>query len=158
MAQATRSFTVLDTPQHVWSALADFSRWSRYLRIRNAQKTSGWGSVLEPRGACAQGTPLAMLADGRVVQEWVIESWRPAEQLRVASREWHGTPLFAMRSSIQAALSSTSPAETQVQLSIDLSFCDPSWGWLLNFCPMRSVLDRALVDFEKGLLDALAGA
>lgn len=157
MAKAAHSFCVLDTQPRVWAALSDFRLWNRYLRMPDARKR-GWGNAMAVRAGSGQGMQLAMLIDGQLVQDWVVEAWRPPEGMRLANRKCYGPPRAAMTASFEAAVAQVSSAETRVDLAFEASFCDPSWGWLLNLCPIKSQLKLALTRMERGLLDVLSGA
>jgi hypothetical protein len=157
MARASHEFGVLDPPERVWAAISDFSRWNRYLKIPDARKR-GWGDSFAVRAGSGQGMDLAMLCDGDIVQDWIVEVWEPPQRLRLASRACYTHPMKAMASSIDFTLASVSAAETRVSIVLETSFTDPTYGWFLNLVPMRGELAKALERMSAGILDVLQGA
>lgn len=159
MATATRTFTVMDTPERVWAVLSDLPRWNRLFAMEDAQKR-GWGDRFTPRGAAGPGARLAMVdGAGRVYQDWEVEDWTPGQRLKLASRSYHSeNSMVEMASTIEARITPISQLETQVELRFDAAFSHPVWSLMLAIIPLRGHLSRVLFRMEKGLISALSGA
>lgn len=157
MARAVYEFGVLDGTERVWAAISDFSRWDRYLKIPDARKR-GWGDSFTVRAGSGQGMELAMLSDGDLIQDWIVEVWDPPRRLRLASRACYGNPMAATSASIDFTLTQASAAETRVAITLETKFTEPTFGWFFNLVPVGDQLKKALERMSAGILEVLEGA
>lgn len=154
MAQAKRTFSVLEPAAKAWLAAANVNRWT--LLLQDAAK-KGWGDRWSAQ-SLAPGSPVLMLLGERVVQEWAIDETVPEQRLRLSSRVWRGRPQGSMASSLMVTMTQMSPAETMVDLSVETRFDAPNWGFFFNMlAPVEKDLRRLLAHMEKGIVDALSG-
>lgn len=157
MATVKNTFTVLDTPEKVWAALADFALWDRYLGIPDPQP-KGWGSRFKLEGPPAAGARLQMLFGEKLMQEWKIDEFTPPSRLRLSSEVWHGSQPVRMDSYFDIEIVRVSGTECQVNATFDTFFSHPFLGPLMFIVPLKGDMNACLRKMERGVLEQLDGA
>ena len=156
MASYSKSFTLLETPERIWTVLADFPRWDRMMVMPDARRR-GWGDRFAVREGAGPGMRLAMINEKReLFQEWRVEEFLPPKRLRLVSEKSYGPGNTHMDSEFVFEVSPVSPSETKVEIRFDAAFSHPFWSLAFFWLPIRHHLRRMVERMERGLVDALS--
>lgn len=157
MASHSKSFTLLDTPERIWSILADFPRWNRIFYMPDARKR-GWGDRFHVKDKAAQGGTLYMMnEETEVWHEWAIEEFVPPRRLKLSTRRcFSRIPAKHVKAAIELTVTPVSAGETKVDVRLDAELSDPFWSFFTFWIPLKGILRKVVDNMEQGLARALS--
>lgn len=155
MASYSKSFTLLETPDRIWSVLSDFPRWDRMMVMPDARRR-GWGDRFHVREGSGPGMRLAMINEKtEIFQEWVVHEFVPPKRLRLANEKCYGPGNSHMSAEFAFDITPVSPSETKVEIRFDAALNHPFWSLIFFWLPIRHHCRRLVERMERGLVDAL---
>lgn len=170
MPSGTSISNFLVPPDRIWPLISDFSRWQEWLWIPDSS-SKGLGDTIKAVKGEGSAMQLGFYTGSTLKQVCRVKEWRPPHRLMVAMEEYNPktaidfpdpvdlavAKIRALKVYCSVELSTPVPAETKVDMSIEVQFTHFLWGPFFNIVPMgiggqlRQICDVFLRRFTQSL-------